>query len=140
MHSETDKAYLAGFIDGEGSIGIDNHGGVRTPSVRITITNTDINVLEEIKELWGGALSTRRIRVPGWKASSDLLIGAKTAVNLLKEIQPYLRIKKEQCEVAFKFQETVSSSQTRGVPLEIREYRQRLRTQMKLLNVRGTTS
>ena len=42
MHSEVEKAYLAGLIDGEGSIGIDAHGGLRVPSVRVTITNSCI--------------------------------------------------------------------------------------------------
>ena len=140
---DTDKAYLAGIIDGEGSIGIDNHAGHRTPSVRITITNTNMNMLAELKALWGGSLTTRRIRVVGWKASSDLLWGGSLSTGkILRAIKPYLKAKREQCRVALQFNKTVNKRYAGtggGVPLEIQEYRQELRKQMLELNKRGTS-
>lgn len=100
MLNETDKAYLAGLLDGEGSIGIDNHGGIRTPSVRITLTNTNIDMLAELKTLWGGCLSARRKRNLYWKPVSDLIWASKTTDFVLKAVLPYLRIKRKQCLVA----------------------------------------
>ncbi len=38
--SETEKAYMAGFMDGEGCIVIYGHGGTRT-SLRVVLANTD---------------------------------------------------------------------------------------------------
>ncbi len=141
MVSETDKAYLAGLLDGEGSIGINNFGGKRVPGLRVTVTNTHLAVLKELQAIWGGALTSRRIRVKGWKASSDLLWGAVTAAEILRAVQPYLRIKQSQCKLALQFQKTVndSSHRTRKLAEGVAEYRQELRQKMKLLNARGTS-
>ncbi len=139
MHSEVEKAYLAGLIDGEGSIGIDAHGGLRVPSVRITITNSCIDVLEEMAGLWGGAVTTRRRRVFNWKETADLRIGAKTAVDILKEIQPYLKIKRGQCQVALDFGKTVNprKHRTKRLSPDVVQHREELRQIMLELNQRG---
>ena len=136
MLKVADRAYLAGIIDGEGSIGIDNHGGVRTPSVRITLTNTNIDMLAELKVLWGGWLTTRRQRKIGWKYVADLVWAGKPTDKVLKAIRPYLRAKRGQCKVALLFNKTVGQP-TRGVPLKVQAYRQELRKQMLELNKRG---
>ena len=138
MYSETDKAYLAGLIDGEGSIGIDNHGGIRSPSIRITLTNTDANMLAELKAIWGGWLSARRKRKLGWKSVADLIWAGKPASKVLRAIEPYVKAKRKQCQLALQFNETVSSSYTRGVPLKVQTYRQELRRKMLELNKRGS--
>ena len=139
MPSNIDRAYLAGIIDGEGSIGIDNHGGHRTPSVRITITNSNLNLLAELKALWGGNLTSRRKRKVGWKETSDLIFGGSLATTkILEAVQPYLIAKKEQCAIALEFNSTVSSSNTGGMPEDISEYRQELRKKMLILNKRGS--
>jgi len=138
MVSETDRAYLAGIIDGEGSIGIDNHGGVRSPSVRISITNTNVNLLAELKAIWGGWLSSCRTKKFGWKSCSDLIFAGKPSSEILEAAQPYLKAKKEQCQVALQFNKTVSSSNTKGVPIDIQTYRQDLRKKMLELNKRGS--
>jgi len=141
MASETDRAYLAGLIDGEGSIGIDNHGGHRTPSVRITITNTNVNLLADIRAIWGGNLASWRKRKLGWKRCSDLIWGGSLATSkILKAILPYVKAKKKQCQVAVQFNATVNKARTSrrfGVPTEIASYRQELRKQMLELNKRG---
>ena len=135
----TDCAYMAGLIDGEGSIGIDNHGGVRVPSVRVTVTNTDIDTLEDLKSLWGGCVSTRRQRHEGWKAASDLIWAGGRAAEVLRTVQPYLRIKTEQCRVALSFAETVNPPEHRTKPISptVQWARQQMRGMMLGLNQRG---
>jgi len=138
MFRTADRAYLAGVIDGEGSIGIDYHGGHRTPSIRITITNTNLNLLAEIKAVWGGNLASWRKRKAGWKACSDLIWGGRPSTDkILKAVKPYLKAKKKQCQIALEFNRTVDSTQTRGVPPEIQAYRQELRRKMLEANKRG---
>ena len=55
MPSDTDAAYLAGMIDGEGSIYLrthrDSHNGW---SLRLLVTNTHKPMLEHLHETWGG--------------------------------------------------------------------------------------
>lgn len=141
MRTETDRAYLAGLLDGEGHIGINNFGGHRVQAIRIAITNTDIETLKELQGVWGGALTTRRVRVPGWKASADLLFAASTAVEILREVEPYLRIKHDQCQLALRFADTVNpaSHRTRRLPEGVKQFRETIRQQMLALNKRGAT-
>ena len=141
MLRRTDRAYLAGLVDGEGSIGIDNHGGLRSPSVRITITNTNFLILEGLQELWGGHLAARRQRKSSWKPVSDLIWAARPETDrILKAIKPYLKGKREQCRTALLFNKTVNKKYAgvgNGVPLPIQVQRQELRKQMLELNKRG---
>lgn len=52
--TETEKAYLAGFIDGEGYIGLTNAGSKNVSKrIRLSITNTNGVVLRYIKDLIG---------------------------------------------------------------------------------------
>ncbi len=140
MHSPTERAYLAGLIDGEGSIGICTFGGHRVPAVVLTITNSCIEVLEEMADLWGGNVTTRRKRAFNWKETADLRTGAKTAVEILKEVKPYLKIKQAQCQVALKFGKTVNPKEhrTRKLSLQTIRYREQLRQEILKLNKRGS--
>uniref|UniRef100_A0A6M3LDG9 Putative HNH homing endonuclease n=1 Tax=viral metagenome TaxID=1070528 RepID=A0A6M3LDG9_9ZZZZ len=139
MYSETDKAYLAGFIDGEGTIVIDTHGGTRTPSLRLIVANTYLPVLQELREIWGGCLYTKKPQRENWKAGSALEWATRQALEILKEVQPYLHVKREQCQVAFKFQETVNPMEhrTRGIPMEVQAFRLELKEEMQALNKKG---
>lgn len=53
MLKGTDRAYLAGLIDGEGSIGI-SVSKVRTPFIRIAITNTNLTSWLTLKQFGEG--------------------------------------------------------------------------------------
>jgi len=55
--SERDKGYLEGILDGEGSLYITKNSKNRvTPvyQVHVIVTNTDVTLLERIKEIVGG--------------------------------------------------------------------------------------
>lgn len=139
-HSEIDKAYLAGFLDGEGSIVIDKHDNIRVPSIRVTVSNTYRPVLEELQQIWKGYISDKKPAREGWKPRSDLVWAARTAAEILQELEPYLRIKREQCQLALRFQETVNptKNRTKSIPLEVQAYRLELRDKIRGLNHKGT--
>ena len=61
------KAYLAGFVDGEGSIGISRllnptQPGRRTPVYTpiVTVTNTNKCIISFIKSIFGGYMSIKK--------------------------------------------------------------------------------
>lgn len=93
--SETDKAYLAGIIDGEGCI----HIGEKITSNVIRVLNTDENLIIWISEIFN---SNIRIRYP---KPDDIynrkiyfftqLLRHNDMLEFLKLILPYLHIKKE---------------------------------------------
>lgn len=110
----TQIAYLAGIIDGEGSIYIGNFSknpntGVPYYQTNIEVTNTDINLINWLKENIGGRSNkytfkqtpkNSRRDVYRWIVSGDLL------THLCHLLLPYLIIKKRQCEIMIEMRKT----------------------------------
>jgi hypothetical protein len=103
--SDTDWAYAAGFVDGEGCIAI-----VRSfvearsrfyYSVHLVVANRERSVLEWMQASWGGwvvAVSTRVGRArESWTWRSRTGLGAEP---FLLGIRPWLRLKGPQCDNA----------------------------------------
>lgn len=99
-------AYLAGIIDGEGTIGIYE---ARSPGsqrlshyVQVTITNTDPRLMDWLLDTIGGRVDRRRdpSRNVAHKQPYSWRAHGPNAVALLAAIQPYLIIKREQGLVA----------------------------------------
>ena len=100
--SEVDAAYIAGFLDGEGSIMI--IGRSDAFMIRISFANTKRNVLEWIRERTGVGNITEKSRDnPNHATSYILLINSNAAFTLLQKISKYLIIKKIQSELAIDF-------------------------------------
>lgn len=103
---ETDKAYSAGIIDGEGCIAIQT--GRQTsgqPSYQplIEVTTIDDVLAPYMQQQWGGWLLRR-------KASARLsarwmwgLTGHRNIIWFLQMIRPYLKLKGEQADVVIEF-------------------------------------
>lgn len=109
MHTETDRAYLAAFLDGEGYISI----GVRTSKAGsaghylvVAVTNTHEGVLRHLHSIWGGALTTPRRRSEKHLRAGDLKWVSRQAAAVLAEIRPYLIIKGDRADIAMAFQAT----------------------------------
>ena len=139
---ETDKAYLAGLLDGEGCIRIASayHTNVkkrvsplallstqkRNYWMQVLLGNSDVNVLKDIQEQWGGNLSLRSSTRRG-KPFGNITWNKQKAVELLRHLKPYLRIKAIECQVALEFVSLLNPPEHRGQrlsdkDLEIREY------------------
>ena len=111
MVTETDKAYLAGIIDGEGYIGIGMNKGTdnRQPQyvLRISIAQSNQPFLVCLRDKWGGLGSICVNRSPRQaKVGYRWHISANQAASILEDILPYLVIKKPQAELALEFQVT----------------------------------
>jgi len=92
-------AYIAGFVDGEGCIGF---GRARTSIFpRVLITNTDREILEDIRDQFGGDIKPLAARRDRWKQGWYLRLSWSRAVNFLDAINPYLRLKAEQARTIF---------------------------------------
>jgi len=139
MRSVAEAAYLAGFVDGEGSIGVYKHG--RSFRLRMQVANTSYPVLEHLQKIWGGRISHNgtKERNPRWKPSYILDWNTNQILSLLKEIQPYLVNKAEHCITALEFQDTVLPKHPGclGLPKKVISKRLSLREKFKELNCRG---
>ena len=109
---ETELAYTAGIIDGEGSIGLYLNRCKKQKDfyqMRVTVRNTNEWLVQRLKITYGGYFYPSRYgdkeMAKNWKPQWQWIIAANKALVFLKLIYPYLRLKKPQAEVAIRFQE-----------------------------------
>jgi hypothetical protein len=105
--SERDRAYLAGIIDGEGCIMLARrhpNGPNRRPvyAPYVSIANTSPALRSWLEERLPGLATYNRFnRQPGrWREQwTWMLAGNRQVMTFLREIAPYLVIKREQAEL-----------------------------------------
>lgn len=104
--SDTDLAWAAGFIDGEGCIALIHHHqtiGQKTYQcfvLRLSVANTDLLSLERLKAMFGGSIngagrSSRPHHKPCWQWFCHSAKAERALIRLL----PYLFGKKAQAEL-----------------------------------------
>ena len=134
--SVAEAAYIAGFIDGEGTVLLTKqyHGYI---GVRVTVVNTKKKPLEFLIRVTGiGTMffrqrkNERHAPCYSWQASSD------AACSLLRQIQPYLLIKGKNAELALETQARLAIPAFKADKSWQDDYRPR----MKTLNRRGPLS
>lgn len=108
---KTNYAYIAGIIDGEGCISIikakNNRACGYEWQLRIAVTNNSIRIIKKLIGVFGGRFQTRIRDVAKHKQFVWYLYGKK-ACEMLKKVKPYLQEKKEQADLAIKFNISVS--------------------------------
>lgn len=101
------KIWLAGFFDGEGSVGLatGNNACVwRSPRVTLTQKGST-DLIMKIKELYGGSVSKHtRSGVNQWNLSK-----AADVIKFLEDILPYLQIKSARAEVILAIAQIIES-------------------------------
>jgi len=143
--AEKDLAYLAGFIDGEGTIciarGIDSRKSHKRPYYipHMKVCNTDIEVMKWIHETFGGRWNNTRHQTDKWHTLYYVRWNIKKAEKVLDAVYPYLRIKKNQATVVLEMVRRMGTHSFRGVPLSEheREVRRMLYDLMARLNRKG---
>jgi hypothetical protein len=104
--TQEDIIYLAGIVDGEGSIGIDvgkPRGRMRSPNhfLRLQISNTYAPLIRWIEARFGGRATPQRgLRL---RTCWQWVEHGQAAVDLLRRIQPYLIVKQQQTRLALEF-------------------------------------
>jgi len=142
MLSETDKAYFAGILDGEGWFSLHRvirHKPSNSPSysASIGVSNTSKSLIDWIREKLGGTI---RVRLPkdgdlGKKIRYEWRAQISIARMIIPDVLPFLKIKKEQAEVMALLLETRSSS-SKGirVPKDVIQKRECLYLRLRVLN------
>jgi hypothetical protein len=93
-----EAAYIAGIIDGEGTITLTRFHKNEHRRPCITIASTDLELLVFIQSLTGGTINSKKNYKPNLhKDSFTLTIKKKENVLLiLKHLSPYLRVDKKR--------------------------------------------
>ena len=142
---EKEKAYLAGFIDGEGTITanfrLTSRSKKEAVHYRLMLHNTNLEILKYFQGLWGGRLSLYGTpRSPKHKQVYCLYWGGKDSDPILNQLLPYLKVKKRQAEIALELSKlSLPRGHIRrlGVQPEQHEIRKGLVEEMAKLNHRG---
>ena len=152
-YSVAELAYMAGIIDGEGSIYIGNFSsnpltGSKYYQTNIEVTNSDKPLMDWIVATFGGRINTytlkqlpknsRRIHYR-WIATGERV------THLVEVLLPYLIVKKPQAEIMIKMRETYKPIMgvTRGIQgiavldKSILDLRQSYFEQMRALHCRN---
>lgn len=103
--------YLAGFIDGEGSIavGLSRSGkGVRRWYLRFSCHQINPAPLRLLQDRFGGTI--RRNERVGKRPLYEWVTQSKMAAAAIRALRPYLIVKADEADVALEFQELVGAN------------------------------
>ncbi|MBA3875607.1 MAG: hypothetical protein C0498_01500 [Anaerolinea sp.] len=142
MSAATDCAYLAGLIDGEGSIMANQkherrpgHSPATWSELRVDISNTDRGLIDWVNERWPGKV---RVQVrPGVKDTWHYYLNTQQVVPLLEAALPYLVSKRERAELALELARGTRNPGRAGYPPEVRERRRWIGERIRELNRKG---
>jgi hypothetical protein len=102
--SPVDAAYIAGFVDGEGSILLTTRKG--KAGLKMTVANTNRAIMDWLVSTVGvGSLSNHTKASERNKAGWLWQFNSEAAESLLIQILPYLHIKVEQAKLGLETQE-----------------------------------
>lgn len=133
-------AYAAGIIDGEGCFGMYYSKRLDRHLLTVDIYNSSTELLEWLTIHFPG--SYREIKAPSkkkhvnWKPQYIWRSNNNQTLSFLKEIYPFLIVKKKQCLLAIRFRETFLKREC-PISQETRDLRRSIYEEMKILNQRG---
>lgn len=140
MFSVENLAYLAGIIDGEGSIGFEHLAPrAKRPKsyyvCRLTVINTNKDIIDRLKQTFKGTsdirkpIKNRKVCYRWYVLGNDLEIA-------IKSLLPYLCIKRKQAELVLEYRQTVRANGWL-ITDEVAEARKQLWLKCKELNKLG---
>jgi len=145
--TETERAYAAGFMDGEGSFMIMNRtrrnkDGTpkRYPYVVLSAASTDLCVIDWMTDRWPASRNEYRPQTDRHKPRHIATWTGSQAERLIWDVLPYLVIKQRQAMVALACQDTMMPVGTNRLPPGMLAFRYRLRAEMQRLNRRGVAA
>jgi intein/homing endonuclease len=137
--TEIEKAYIAGFFDGEGSASImrAKHKDCRfgfSFSPVVYIANTNLDILKEIQKMIAAGSIYHCKKVAHHKNAYSLHIHGQHAKDFLKMISPYLKIKKEVAKEVSDFASVIKGQHRTASEFNSQQL---VFNRVKLLNKKG---
>jgi len=118
-------AYLAGFLDGEGSIGMYKatranmkEGFTYVPHV--VVYNTNRESIERFQRVFGIGSVNSRSR-PGEKTCYQWDVSNRSVIPVLKALRPYLTVKSRQADLVIEAAEISGTRRGHGMETRYRE-------------------
>jgi hypothetical protein len=138
MWSGAQLSYLAGIIDGEGTMYIQRRldNGSWTYWTRLQVCNTNRKLIDWIHQTFGGLIYKKeRSHIKrNWKTQFEWYSKISMVDVLLPLLYPYLIVKKPQAEVMMEFRKTFAPRKTRKLTIEMQSFREECMAKLKHLN------
>lgn len=90
--TENQKGYIAGIIDGEGSVCLSKKAANEHRSPELQVTSTTKEILTYLQELCEGVVSSQKIYKDTYKPSWRWTLRGDKAINLLTQIKDQLLV------------------------------------------------
>jgi hypothetical protein len=132
---ETEKAYLAGIVDGEGTVTLSRQHKNETPIPSVSVANNNLELLKRIKRLLGGTIVFKKKRKKHHSDSYVWTIRFDKALQFLKEIRKYLIVKKPQADLIILKYKSVTHRAGKYTPGMLKK-KMRLVAEIRKLNKR----
>jgi hypothetical protein len=97
--TEIEKAYIAGIVDGEGTVTLALHHKNETPGPYVSVANNNLELLEWIRSKADGCITKKRKNKPHHHDSYTWYVRHDRALRFLNEIKKYLIIKKPHADL-----------------------------------------
>lgn len=133
-------AYIAGIIDGEGTISFRHPAGCSTYQVYVAISNTDTRLMHRLSLIYEGQVYQCARELPRHKPIFKWTLTGERAVSFIKLIKPYLFLKLQQAEEVLAYQELKDSYGIHSgvvAPEEFLKEAKVMREAVLILNARG---
>ena len=124
---ETALAYMAGFVDGEGCIRVALNQSGKYPFYQLTVRvyNTNCIVPNFFKQSFGEAVRINKRNNPNHRPLFMWQASCRLACSCLKQLEPYLMMKREQAQLAILFQEQKHKNKNLELVETINSYNRR---------------
>lgn len=136
-------AYLAGILDGEGTVNISHLPKKDQYRLRLQIVNTDKRLIDWLASNFKGhtyEVKGHRRNNPNWRTRYEyFFFPKKDNLPLLKSMIPFLICKKEQMKIAIRFIETIGQKEGIRLSRDAYETRKECKARLNVLNKRGTS-
>jgi hypothetical protein len=136
-----DRAWLAGIVDGEGTITLcPNSNGIGIGYISISIGMTHVATIRHIRSLTGHGMFVMSVpKNPKHRTCYYWTVRCKQAAAVLRKLLPFLVTKKKQALLALQFDALMMPIGKR-IPARNRQQRHTLAIRWKLLNQKGRRS
>ena len=131
-----ESAYLAGIIDGEGNIGIQSRGKGHQ-AICVVVSNTDARLVEWLKREFGGNVRLQAKQIGNRKPCWQWRVYHRQAERVILSVYPYLRLKREQADVALAWQRLSRRPGARFLSIAALEERDQLFQTIRVFNRKG---
>ncbi len=135
--SETDKAYAAGIIDGEGSLWFDMTSGTKVGVPKVCVMMTKPDVVDWFKLVFDGY---HRKYKNNYGPTYGWMLSGPSCQPFLEMIKPYIKLKRPQLDVMLAFCATIRPQggmfMSRSLDDKTLLYRLQLADLMKGLNAK----